>query len=74
MNFREIQQLQNRIEKIRKVKIPPRPRRIVLNPGEKEPEDLCVKSTNSEGEVEMVRDPIYLVIQMEEKKDPPSLS
>ena len=74
MNFREIQQLQNRIDKIRKVKKPPRLRCIVLNPGEKEPDDLYVKSTNSDGEVEMVKDPFALVIQVEEKKDPPGLS
>ena len=69
MNFREIQQLQNRIDKIRKVKKPPRLRSIVLNPGEKEPDDLYVKSTNSHGEVEMVQDPYALVIQVEEKKE-----
>ena len=74
MNFREIQQLQNRINKIRKIKKPPRLHCIVLNPGEKEPDDLYVPSTNSDGEVEMVRDPFSLVIQVEEKKDPPGLS
>ena len=74
MNFREIQQLQNRIDKIRKIKKPPRLRCIVLNPGENEPDALHVSSTNSDGEVEMVRDPFSLVIKVEEKKDPPGLS
>ena len=37
--------------------------------GEKEPDDLYVPSTNSDGEVEMVRDPFSLVIQVEEKKE-----
>ncbi len=69
MNFREIQQLQNRINKIQKIKQPPRLRCVVLNPGEKEPDDLYVRSTNSDGEVEMIRDPFALVIQVEEKPD-----
>ena len=69
MNFREIQQLQNRINKIQKIKQPPKLRCIVLNPGEKEPDDLYVPSTNSDGEVEMVQDPFSLLIQIEEKPD-----
>ena len=69
MNFREIQQLQNRINKIQKEKKPPRLRCVVLNPGEKEPNDLYVRSTNSDGEVEMIQDPFALVIQVEEKPD-----
>ena len=67
MNFREIQQLQNRINKIQKIKQPPRLRCVVLNPGEKEPDDLYVRSTNSD--VEMVQDPFSLLIQIEEKPD-----
>ena len=69
MNFREIQQLQNRINKIQKIKQPPKLRCVVLNPGEKEPDDLYVRSTNSDGEVEMIQDPFALVIQVEEKPD-----
>ena len=69
MNFREIQQLQNRINKIQKIKQPPRLRCVVLNPGEKIPDDLYVRSTNSDGEVEMIQDPFALVIQVEEKPD-----
>ena len=69
MNFREIQQLQNRINKIRTKKQPPRLRCIVLNPGEKIPDDIYVRSTNPEGEVEMVQDPFSLLIQIEEKPD-----
>ena len=69
MNFREIQQLQNRINKIQKIKKPPRLRCIVLNPGEKEPDDLYVKSTNFDGEVEMIQDPFSLLIQIEGKPD-----
>ena len=69
MNFREIQQLQNRINKIQKIKKPPRLRCFVLNPGEQEPDDLYVKSINSDGEIEMVQDPFSLLIQIEEKKD-----
>jgi len=74
MNFREIQQLQNRIDKIQKIKKPPRLRCIVVNPGEEIPEDLYVKSTNSDGDVEMVQDPFALLIQVEPKQDPPSLN
>ena len=69
MNFREIQQLQNRINKIQKIKQPPRLRCVVLNPGEKEPDDLYVRSTNTDGEVEMIQDPFALVIQVEEKPE-----
>ena len=69
MNFREIQQLQNRINKIQKIKQPPKLRCVVLNPGEKEPDDLYVRSTNSDGEVEMIQDPFALVIKVEEKPD-----
>ena len=69
MNFREIQQLQNRINKIQKIKQPPKLRCVVLNPGEKEPDDLYVRSTNSDGEVEMIQDPFALVIQVEEKPE-----
>ena len=69
MNFREIQQLQNRINKIQKIKKPPRLRCIALNPGEQEPDDLYVKSINSDGEVEMIQDPFSLLTQIEEKKD-----
>ena len=69
MNFREIQQLQNRINKIQKIKQPPKLRCVVLNPGEKEPDDLYVRSTSSDGEVEMVQDPFSLLIQIEEKPD-----
>ena len=63
MNFREIQQLQNRINKIQKIKQPPRLRCVVLNPGEKIPDDIYVRST-TRGEVEMVQDPFSLLIQM----------
>ena len=69
MNFREIQQLQNRINKIQKIKQPPKLRCVVLNPGEKEPDDLYVMSTNSDGEVEMIQDPFALVIQIEDKPE-----
>ena len=69
MNFREIQQLQNRINKIQKIKQPPRLRCVVLNPGEKIPDDIYVRSTNPEGEVEMVQDPFSLLIQIEDKPD-----
>ena len=69
MNFREIQQLQNRIDKIRKVKKPPRLRCIVLNPGEKEPDDLiCTSQLTLMEKLKWSRDPFALVIQVEEKK------
>tara|TARA_B100001057_G_C22127176_1_gene673135 strand:- start:263 stop:445 length:183 start_codon:yes stop_codon:yes gene_type:complete len=40
MNFREIQQLQNRINKIQKIKQPPTLKMITLGPEDPEPENL----------------------------------
>ena len=42
---------------------------VELDEGEKIPDDIYVRATNPEGEVEMVQDPFSLLIQIEEKPD-----
>ena len=74
MNFRDLDVLQNRIQKIRTKKRPPRLRCIVLNPGEKEPDDLFISTSDPKGNKIIIQDPFALLIKVEEMKDPPGLN